>query len=202
LAKLEPAKMQGPPEPTVVPTPAEAAAPAVSTPSPKLTAALLQPAAPLQPAAGDGAVVKEADAPANDHEEAEAAEEGAAKEGAAAGTAATAAASAAPTAPVVSPSPPKLDGAPTALPEDGTVDRGEQAEEERAAERGDPAGVVVDLASGVEGGAIGPLAPVQGSGPDEAVAAAAGEDRAPSSVAPTGIRASDNPADHSVYQGC
>ena len=118
--------MPGSPEPTAppaVPTPAEAAAPAVSAPSPKSTAA------PLQPAAGDGAAVKEAGAPADDHEEAEAAEEGAAEEGAAAGTAATAAAPAAPTVQAVSPSPPKLDGAPAALPEEGTVDRGEQAEE-------------------------------------------------------------------------
>ena len=200
LAKLEPAKMPWSPEPTAppaVPTPAEAAAPAVSAPSPKSTAA------PLQPAAGDGAAVKEAGAPADDHEEAGAAEEGAAEEGAAAGTAATAAAPAAPTVQAVSPSPPKLDGAPAALPEEGTVDRGEQAEE-RAAERGKPAGAFVDLAAGVEGGAIDSLAPVQGSGPAEAEAdaAAAGEDRAPITVAPTGIRASENPADHSVCQGC
>jgi len=145
--------------------------------------------------------LKEAGAPADDHEEAGAAEEGAAEEGAAAGTAATAAAPAAPTVQAVSPSPPKLDGAPAALPEEGTVDRGEQAEE-RAAERGEPAGAFVDLAAGVEGGAIDSLAPVQGSGPAEAEAAAAGEDRAPITVAPTGIRASENPADHSVCQGC
>ena len=76
LAKLEPAKMPGPPEPTaqtMVPTPAEATTPAVSTPSPKSTAA------PLQPAAGDGAAVKEVGAPADDHEEEGAAEEGAAQ---------------------------------------------------------------------------------------------------------------------------
>jgi hypothetical protein len=71
-----------------------------------------------------------------------------------------------------------------------------------SSERGEPAGVVADLAAGVEVGAIAPPALMQGWGPAEATAAAAGGDRPPIAVAHTEIRASENPEDHSVYQGC